>query len=365
MGSELLLVIVIATALGFDFTNGFHDTANAMATSISTRALRPRAAVALSALLNIAGAFLSLKVATTISKGIVNSSEITLQVLLGALIGAIIWNLVTWYLSLPSSSTHALIGGIVGAAWMAHGASAIQGAGVLGKVIVPALVSPLIAGIVAAIGTFLAYKVVQRLPARVGKHGYRLGQIGSASLVSLAHGTNDAQKTMGVMTLALTVHGSISKSAGTPTWVILAAAVAIGAGTYVGGWRIIRTLGHRLTEVESPQGFATETSAASVLLASSYFGYPLSTTHIVSGAVVGSGAGRRLSEVRWGVAGRIAMAWLLTLPAAGAIAGLVYLGVTHLGGQSVGPMIMAALALAASGLLYLVAQRRPVTAADV
>jgi inorganic phosphate transporter, PiT family len=365
MGSDLLLVIVIVTAVGFDFTNGFHDTANAMATSIATRALPPRRAVALSAVLNVVGAFISLKVATTISKGIVNSSQITLEVLLAALIGAIVWNLITWYFALPSSSTHALIGGIIGAAWVADGSGAIQGGGVLGKVIVPALVSPLIAGFVAILGTFVAYKIVQRVSRGVGQRGYRLGQIGSASLVSLAHGTNDAQKTMGVITLALVVHGSISKNAGTPTWVIIVAAAAIGLGTYIGGWRIIRTMGQRLTRIVPPQGFAAESSAASVLLASSYFGYPLSTTHITSGAVVGSGIGRRLADVRWGLAGQIAAAWAITLPAAGLVAGLVYEGVHHIGGGTAGPIAMALVALVAAGALFVVAQRRPVTAADV
>ena len=375
MGSELLLLIVIATALAFDFTNGFHDTANAMATSIATRALPPRVAVGLSAVLNIAGAFLSLKVATTISKGIVNSSEITLAVLLAALVGALFWNLITWYFSLPSSSTHALIGGIIGAAWVAKGSKAVQGSGVLGKVVVPAVVSPVIAGLVAVLGTFIAYRLVQRMArnaARDGdsgeeraRRGYRFGQIGSASLVSLAHGTNDAQKTMGVITLALVVHGSIGKHAGVPTWVIITAACSIGAGTYIGGWRIIRTLGHRLTQIESPQGFAAESSAASVLLASSYFGYPLSTTHIVSGAVVGSGAGRRLAEVRWNLAGQIVAAWVVTLPAAALAGGVVYEAVRHLGAAGAGPIVVAAAAVIAAGLLFALAQRNPVTMNDV
>ncbi|HTZ88421.1 MAG TPA: inorganic phosphate transporter [Solirubrobacteraceae bacterium] len=365
MGNELLLVIVIGTALAFDFTNGFHDTANAMATSIATRALPPRVAVALAAVLNVAGAFLSLKVATTISKDIVDSSQISLEVLLAALVGAISWNLVTWLFSLPSSSTHALIGGVIGAAWIADGSGAVDVDGVVGTVIVPAVVSPVIAGAVAVLGTFLAFKIARRLSGGVGTRGYRVGQIGSASLVSLAHGTNDAQKTMGVITLALVVHGSLDKSAGTPTWVILAAALSIGLGTYVGGWRIIETMGHKLTKIEPPQGFAAESSAASVLLASSYFGYPLSTTHIVSGAVVGSGIGRRLSEVRWSLARRIVLAWLVTLPAAAAVAAGVYEAVTQLGGHSAGPVLMAVLALAAAGALFRIAQRHPVTASDV
>jgi PiT family inorganic phosphate transporter len=365
MGTDLLLVVVIVVALGFDFTNGFHDTANAMATSIATRALKPKAAVALSAILNLAGAFISLKVATTISKGIVDSSHITLQVLLAALIGAIAWNLITWYFGLPSSSTHALIGGLVGAALVAGGSSAVKISGLVGKVIVPAVVSPILAGVVAIGGTFLAYKIVQRLRGGVGERGYRYGQIGSASLVSLAHGTNDAQKTMGVITLALVVHHSISASAGVPLWVIITAALSIGLGTYFGGWRIIRTMGHRLTDVTPPQGFAAETSAATVLLSSSYFGYPLSTTHIVSGSVVGSGIGKRLAAVRWGLAGRIALAWLVTLPAAGLIAAIVSHVIGALGTGSAGPLVMGIGAAVVAGVMFYAAQRQPVTAQDV
>lgn len=365
MGSTLLLVVVIATALAFDFTNGFHDTANAMATSIATRALKPRIAVGLSAVLNAAGAFISLKVATTISSGIVDSSLITLNALLAALIGAIAWNLITWYLGLPSSSTHALIGGLIGAAWVAGGSSAVKGSAIVGKVLVPALASPFIAGVVAILGTFLAYKVVQSLAGGAGARGYRYGQIGSASLVSLAHGTNDAQKTMGVITLALIVHGSIGKHASTPAWVILACALVIGIGTYTGGWRIIRTLGHRLTKVEPPQGFAAETAGASVLLASSYFGYPLSTTHIVSGAVLGSGVGKRLAEVRWGLAGQIAIAWLVTLPAAAIVAAGASEASKGLGTGSNGPIVLAIIAALLAVSLFWTAQRNPVTPADV
>jgi len=362
--SDLLLVVVIGMALAFDFTNGFHDTANAMATSIATRALKPKVAVTLAALLNVAGAFLSIKVATTISKGIVDADKITLTVLLAALVGAIAWNLVTWFFGLPSSSSHALIGGIVGAAWVAHGYDAIETSGVVGKVLVPALLAPVIAGGIAVLATFLSYRLLQRLPGEQGERGYRYGQIGSASLVSLAHGTNDAQKTMGVITLALIVHGSLDKGADPPTWVILAAALAIGLGTYIGGWRVIKTLGHGLTKVEAPQGFAAETSGASVLLASSYFGYPLSTTHIVSGAVVGSGVGKRLAEVRWSLAGRIVLAWLVTLPAAAAVAALVAAGLDE-ANSTAGPIVVAALGALGAGLLFWAAQRNPVTAKDV
>ncbi|MDX6579698.1 MAG: inorganic phosphate transporter, PiT family, partial [Gaiellales bacterium] len=268
MGSDLLLVIVVGTALAFDFTNGFHDTATAMATSIATRALPPRIAVALSAVLNVAGAFLSLAVATTIAKGVVDPSAITLNIIFAGLIGAITWNLVTWYYGLPSSSSHALIGGVVGAALVAKGQDAIKGAGIVEKVLIPAVLAPFLAGAVAVLGTYLAYRLTRRERPDHVKRGFRVGQIASASLVSLAHGTNDAQKTMGVITLALIAHGSLNGNAGVPTWVIVSAAVAIGAGTYIGGWRVIRTMGTRITEIEPPQGFAAQTSAAAVILAS-------------------------------------------------------------------------------------------------
>jgi PiT family inorganic phosphate transporter len=307
VGSELLLVIVVVTALAFDFTNGFHDTANAMATSIATGALRPRVAVGIAAVMNLLGAFLSIKVATTIATGIVDAKALTLTMVFAALIGAIAWNLVTWALSLPSSSSHALVGGVVGAAIAAIGTGAVNGHTLVEKVIVPALLSPIIAGLVAIAGTIFAYAMVAKLRQGEARRGYRLGQIGSASLVSLAHGTNDAQKTMGIITLALIAHGNLDADHFTvPFWVKVSCGVAIAAGTYTGGWRIINTMGNRLTEIEAPQGFAAESSGASVILASSYFGYPLSTTHVVSGAVVGSGVGKRLASVQWGTAGQMA-----------------------------------------------------------
>ena len=365
MGSDLLLFIVVGAALAFDFTNGFHDTANAMATSIATGALKPKVAVGLSAALNVAGAFLSLEVATTIAEGIVDTKLISLDVVLAALLGAIGWNVLTWMLSLPSSSTHALIGGIVGAAWVAKGSDAVQVDGVVGKVLIPALVAPILAGLIAVLATFAAYRLTARTAAEGRRRGFRLGQIGSASLVSLAHGTNDAQKTMGVITLALIAHGSLGADADVPVWVIISAAAAIGSGTYLGGWRIIRTLGHRITEVEPPQGFAAETSGATVLLASSYFGYPLSTTHIVSGAVMGSGVGRQLAEVRWSLAGRIAAAWVITLPAAALFAAGLFELIGGLGAETAGPIVACLLAIALAGAAYRQAQRSPVTAEDV
>jgi PiT family inorganic phosphate transporter len=325
-GSVLLLVLVIGTALAFDFTNGFHDTANAMATSIATRALAPKVAVGLCGLLNFAGAFISIKVATTISSGIVESGVLDLRTLFAALVGAIAWNLLTWAAGLPSSSSHALIGGLIGVGLVAGGSDAIKGSAIVEKVIAPAVLSPLICGVAATLGTFVAYRMLRRqreTDADATRRGYRYGQIGTASLVSLAHGTNDAQKTMGVITLALVAHGTLHQTGGdlsVPLWVKFAAAASIALGTYIGGWRIIRTLGHRLTEIEAPQGFVAEASAASTLLSASYFGYPLSTTHVVSGGILGVGIGKRLAGVRWGLAGQMATAWVLTLPAAALVA---------------------------------------------
>jgi PiT family inorganic phosphate transporter len=366
VGSELLLIIVVVTALAFDFTNGFHDTANAMATSIATGALRPRVAVGLAAVMNLIGAFLSIKVATTIATGIVDANALTLTMVFAALIGAIAWNLVTWALSLPSSSSHALVGGVVGAAIAAIGTGAIKGDTLVEKVIVPAVLSPVIAGLVAIAGTIFAYAMVSKLREGEARRGYRLGQIGSASLVSLAHGTNDAQKTMGVITLALIAHGNLDADNFTvPLWVKVGCGVAIAAGTYIGGWRIINTMGNRLTEIESPQGFAAESSGASVILASSYFGYPLSTTHVVSGAVVGSGVGKRLASVQWGTAGQMASAWLLTIPGAAIIGAAAFEGADVFGKGNVGPVIVGLIVAGLAAVLYVVTQRTPVRANDL
>jgi inorganic phosphate transporter, PiT family len=358
--SMLLLVIVVATALAFDFTNGFHDTANAMATSIATRALRPRVAVALCALLNFAGAFISIKVAATISQGIVDKGVLDLRTLLAALVGAIAWNLLTWAAGLPSSSTHALIGGLIGAGIVAGGTDAIKGSALIEKVVAPAVLSPLICGVAALLGTFVAYRMRERDPSDQTSRGYRYGQVGTASLVSLAHGTNDAQKTMGVITLALVAHGTLHQAGAenfaVPLWVKLAAATAIALGTFIGGWRIIRTMGHRLTSIEPPQGFVAEASGATTLLASSYFGYPLSTTHVVSGGVLGVGIGKRLADVRWGLAGRMVTAWVLTLPAAAVVAGLAWKGADAIGGAT-GFAIIAAIAAVAALALFTTTQR--------
>jgi PiT family inorganic phosphate transporter len=346
MEADVILVIVVATALAFDFTNGFHDTANAVATSISTKALRPRAAVALAAALNFVGAFISLEVAATVASDVVDPASITLTVVFAGLIGAITWNLITWYFGLPSSSSHALIGGVVGSAFAAAGAGAVLGEGVLGNVLIPAIVAPLTAFAIGAVAITLTYNIVGRQRPGIARRGFRLGQIVSASMFALAHGTNDAQKTMGVITLALIAAGHLPEEGfDVPFWVILSAATAIGLGTYSGGWRIIKTMGTRVHKMDPAQGFTAEGAGSAVILASSHFGFPLSTTHVIAGAIMGSGAGKRLSAVRWGVAGNIVAAWLLTLPAAAAVGAATY-GFTRLFGTGVvGPLVVALIAI--------------------
>ena len=362
MDASLLVIVVIATALVFDFTNGFHDTANAMATSIATGALRPKVAVALAAGLNLVGAFLSVEVAKTISGGIVDEARISPAIIFGGLVGAILWNLITWYVGMPSSSSHALFGGLIGATWIASGADAVHFAKVVEKVLVPAVASPLIAGVIAMSATFLVYRMTRRAKKRVVNSGFRLGQIASASLISLAHGTNDAQKTMGVITLTMISAGTLAPGSGPPVWVIVSAGVAIALGTYLGGWRITHTLGKGLTKLEAPQGFAAQTSAATVILASSHLGFALSTTHVASGGILGAGVGGRVSEVRWGVARKMVIAWLLTVPAA-AVVGAVA-GKTAASG-TVGVVIVAVLGLLVAGGIYLASRRRPVGADNV
>jgi PiT family inorganic phosphate transporter len=323
----LIVVLVIALALFFDFTNGFHDTANAMATPIATGALRPKVAVALAAVLNLIGAFLSTEVAKTISGGLIREGEdgvfITPELIFAGLIGAITWNMITWLLGLPSSSSHALFGGLIGAALVGFGAQAIDGAVVMSKIILPALLAPLTAGLVAFAATKLAYAITRRYDGRPdGRDGFRYAQVFSSSLVALAHGTNDAQKTMGVITLTLISVGLQPVGSGPETWVVVTCAIAIALGTYMGGWRIIKTLGTGLTDVKPAQGFASETATAATILASSHLGFALSTTQVASGSVIGSGLGRRGSTVRWRTAGRIGVGWLLTLPAAGGVGAL-------------------------------------------
>ena len=371
MGSDLILVIVVVTAVGFDFTNGFHDTANAVATSIATGALKPRVAVAMSGVLNLVGAFLSIKVAATIAKGIVNPGLIKgntgLLIVLAALVGAILWNLITWYLTLPSSSSHALIGGVIGASVAAAGSKSVDFHALVQTVLAPAVLSPLICLLVAMIGTFLAYRLIRLLKQGEARRGYRYGQIGSAALVSLAHGTNDAQKTMGVITLALIADGKINPAHFyVPVWVKIACAVSIAAGTMIGGWRIINTMGNRITPVESPQGFAVESSSAAVILASSYYGYPLSTTHVVSGGVMGAGVGKKLASVHWGVAGQMATAWVVTIPSAGLIGAGAWEITNLLGGSgAASSVIIALLAAGLAGLVFVLAQRNKISAGDL
>lgn len=362
--STVVLVLVVVTALAFDFTNGFHDTGNAMAASIATGALKPKIAVALSGLLNLAGAFLSLSVAATIASGLVETRLVTLTVVFAGLAGGILWNLATWVLGIPSSSSHALIGGVVGAAIAANGFHAVQWHGVISKVIIPAVLSPAIAIAVAALGTYAVYRLTRGVTDGERRRGFRYGQVGTSSLLSLAHGSNDAQKTMGVITLALIANGTLRPGSAAPTWVIASCAVAISLGTYVGGWRIIRTMGRGLTEIESPQGFAAEASSAATILLSTHYGYSLSTTHVATGSILGAGVGRRGAQVRWQVARRMVVAWLVTLPTAGLVGVGAYALASSLG-DDVGVIVdFVVLALALTGL-YAHSRRAPVTALNV
>jgi PiT family inorganic phosphate transporter len=343
--------LVVITALAFDFTNGFHDTGNAMATSIATGALGPRVAVAISGVLNFIGAFLSLAVAATIASGLVDTGKVTLTVVAAGLAGGIIWNLVTWLFGIPSSSSHALIGGVIGSTFAAAGGGAVLWHGLVSKVVLPAVLSPIIAALVAACGTWLLYRITRSLTEGARKHGFRIGQIGSACLVSLAHGTNDAQKTMGVITLALIVNGTVAKGSNAPVWVITCCALAIALGTYIGGWRVIRTLGKGLVEIESPQGMAAESASAAVILLSSSFGYSLSTTHVATGSIIGTGLGKRGAQVRWSVAGRMATAWVFTLPSAALVGAAAY-GIAHGIGGTVGVIVDLILLALLAGFIY-------------
>jgi PiT family inorganic phosphate transporter len=357
-----LLIIVVITALAFDFTNGFHDTGNAMATSIASGALKPKAAVSLSAVLNLLGAFLSTAVAGTIAKSLIDSHLVVgkLDLIFAGLVGGIVWNLLTWLLGIPSSSSHALVGGIIGAMIAAVGGHGVIWTGVVSLVLIPAVVSVLLAGVVGAVGTWLVYRFDRGVPEQRSEAAFRRGQIFSASLVSLAHGTNDAQKTMGVIFLALISYGAVSRTSHLPPfWVILACACAMALGTYTGGWRIIRTMGKGLVEIKSPQGMAAESSSAVIILLSAHFGYALSTTQVVTGSVLGSGVGKPGAEVRWGVAGRMATAWLITLPAAGSVGAITY-WVTHGIGGFAGAVIGFALLVATATAIYLRSRRTKV-----
>jgi PiT family inorganic phosphate transporter len=323
--NDVLFVIVVVTALGFDFTNGFHDTANAIATSVGTRAVTPRVAVLVASIANLAGAFVTTAVAKNVATGIIDANLATLQTLLAALFGAITWNLITWWFGLPSSSSHALIGGLIGAALVQSGSEGVLWHGVAHKVVIPAVFAPAIAFAAAFLLLLVLYWAFRWLNPGIANRGFRLGQLGTGTWVAFTHGANDAQKTMGVIALAIVLHegGDVSQLE-ISTWVKVSAGLAIGLGTYVGGWRIIRTLGQRVFRMEPESGFAAQAAAGTTIYLATKWGYPLSTTHVVSGAVMGAGATRRLSAVRWGVAGNIVVAWILTIPAAALVAAALY-----------------------------------------
>jgi inorganic phosphate transporter, PiT family len=369
------LCIVVVTALAFDFTNGFHDTANAMATSVATGALKPKAAVALSAILNLVGAFLSIEVALTVSNKIIsiqgaNGAPVPglmgvpmLVIILAGLVGGILWNLLTWLFGLPSSSSHALFGGLIGATIAALGMSGVKWDGVISSIVLPAVFAPVVAGLVAGLGTWLVFKIVTGVPEQQRDAGFRWGQVGSASLVSLAHGTNDAQKTMGVITLALVAYGSWTNVHAIPVWVKIACAVAIAAGTWVGGWRVIRTMGKGLVEISSPQGMAAETSSAVIILSSSHLGMALSTTQVASGSILGSGVGRRV-PVRWGVFGRMVVAWVLTLPSAGIVGAVCWFVANAIGG-ALGVTVIFGVLVFGAAYMFIRSRRTPITPENV
>ena len=377
----VVLGMVILTSLAFDFTNGFHDTANAMATSIATGALKPKTAVALSAVLNLIGAFLSVQVALTVTNSVIriqdstgapdaqltaNGGSALLLIVLAGLVGAIIWNLLTWLLGLPSSSSHALFGGLIGATIAGLGFSAVKWVGtdtkldgVVGKVILPALLSPVIASVVAMTSTWVIYKVTKKVTEKFRNDGFRWGQIGSASLISLAHGMNDAQKTMGIITLALIASGQWHDLHAVPLWVKGACATAIALGTFIGGWRIIRTLGKGLVEIDSPQGLAADSASAATIIVSSHLGFALSTTHVATGSIIGTGLGRKGAQVRWAVALRMLVAWLITLPSAGLVAALAW-AVGHFIGGLAGAIVIFAILIGCAGFVFWHSRKNPV-----
>ncbi|HSS33054.1 MAG TPA: inorganic phosphate transporter [Solirubrobacterales bacterium] len=365
MSSDVILVIVVGTALAFDFTNGFHDTANVVATSISTGAARPSVAIGMASLLNFVGAFISISVAATVANDVVNADVITPTIVFAGLIGAIAWNLITWYFGLPSSSSHALIGGVVGSAVAAAGFDAVIADGLVGKVLVPAIVAPILAFLVAGLSIGIAYRIIGKQRPGIVNRGFKHGQIISGGLLALAHGTNDAQKTMGIITLALIANGSLGANSDPPLWVIASSAAAIALGTYSGGWRIIKTTGTRIIKMDAAQGFSSQGAGAAVILASTHFGFPLSTTHVINGGVMGAGAAKRFSAVRWGVAGNIVFAWLLTLPAAAAIGAATY-GISRIFGTgALGPLLITLMALSLVAAVFVRRAQRvaPVSAA--
>jgi PiT family inorganic phosphate transporter len=363
MSTTLFLVtMVIITALFFDFTNGFHDSANAMATSVATGALAPKVAVLIAAVLNVAGAFLSTEVAKTISGGIVNDALVTPVMIFAGLVGAILWNLMTWLFGLPSSSSHALFGGLIGAVLIGAGWSGVNLSVIMSKIILPAVVAPVVAALAAGLATFFLYVMIRRADAEPAAGWFRKAQSVSASLVALAHGTSDGQKTMGVITLVLITAGYQESGTGPQFWVVATAGLAIGLGTYSGGWRIMRTMGKGIVDVKSPQGFAAETTSAAAILASSHMGFGLSTTQVCSGSIMGSGVGKKLAEVRWGTARKIVYGWLLTLPAA-ALVGGVAAAIALTG--TVGLVLIFVALLVGSGTIYAISKRAPVSSDNV
>jgi PiT family inorganic phosphate transporter len=380
MSAELIiLILLIATALAFDFTNGFHDTGNAMATSIATRALKPKTAVLLAGVLNLVGAFLSVEVALTVTTSVLKiqdsktgtllpniDASTGLTIIFAGLIGGILWNLLTWLFGIPSSSSHALFGGLIGAGMAAIGLAGVNWSGVTQKVLIPAVAAPVIAGLVAACGTWVIYRITRNVAQKRREDGFRWGQIATASLVALSHGTNDAQKTMGVIALALITTGHLTGNVaedGLPFWIIGSCALAIGLGTYLGGWRVIRTLGKGLVEIESPQGLAAEASSAAIILSSSAAGMALSTTHVATGSILGSGVGKPGASVRWAVAGRMALAWIVTLPAAGLVGALAFWVSHTVAGfttQLVGDGLIFLILVGLSGFMWWRAQQQKV-----
>ncbi len=360
----VVVALVIVTALTFDFTNGFHDTANAMATSIATGALKPKTAVIAAGTLNLVGAFLSTEVAKTISGGIINEQQVTISAafIFAGLVGAIVWNLITWLVGLPSSSSHALFGGLVGAVIVGAGVEGVNFGAVLSKVLIPALVSPVVAGLAAFCAVRLIFFVVRKMEDGQVESGFRHGQTVTACLVALSHGTNDAQKTMGIITLTLIAVGFQPSGTGPELWVVAICGVAIALGTYMGGWRVIRTLGKGLTEISTPQGFAAEAASATTILVSSHMGFALSTTQVCSGSIIGTGLGKKGNKVNWGVAGKMVIAWLVTFPAAGIIGALACaLAKTGLWGT----IAVAVIACAVAFAIWRMSRRNPINSANV
>ena len=364
LATIVVVVMVIATALIFDFTNGFHDTANAMATSIATGALKPKTAVIAAGTLNLVGAFLSTEVAKTISGGIINEDAVTIgaEFIFAGLVGAIIWNLLTWLVGLPSSSSHALFGGLVGAVIVGAGVEGVNFGAVLGKVLIPALVSPVVAGLAAFVAVRLILFIVRKMDEKYVEDGFRHGQTITACLVALSHGSNDAQKTMGIITLTLISVGAQASGTGPQLWVIAVCGLSIALGTYMGGWRVIRTLGKGLTEISTPQGFAAEAASATTILVSSHLGFALSTTQVCSGSIIGSGLGKKGSVVNWGIAGRMLLAWLVTFPAAGVV-GAVACAVAKTG--LAGTIAVALAGIVIALIIFRLSRRNPINAMNV